>query len=83
MRRLALALDGLEDVLSGLLAFLASAMVLLVFAVVVLRYGFGLGSVALQELAQRLHAAIFLLAASIACALWPPRAGGFVLREAR
>ncbi|GIX32725.1 MAG: hypothetical protein KatS3mg125_0681 [Lysobacterales bacterium] len=66
MRRLALALDGLEDVLSGLLAFLASAMVLLVFAVVVLRYGFGLGSVALQELAQHLHAAIFLLAASIA-----------------
>lgn len=66
IRRLARALDGLEHALAALLAFFASAMVLLVFAVVVLRYGFGLGSVALQELAQHLHAAIFLLAAGIA-----------------
>ncbi len=58
--------DRLEDLLAGLLALLAVALVLLVFAVAALRYGFGTGSVALQELAQHLHAAIFMSAASIA-----------------
>lgn len=58
--------DRVENLLAALLASLASVLVLLVFAVVVLRYGFGLGSVALQELAQHLHAAIFMLGMSLA-----------------
>lgn len=58
--------DRLEERLAALLALLAFALVLLVFAVAALRYGFGMGSVAMQELAQHVHATIFMLAASIA-----------------
>lgn len=46
------------------MAWLALAMVVTFLAVVVLRYGFGIGLIALQETAQYLHAAIFLLAAA-------------------
>ncbi|MDW8478589.1 MAG: TRAP transporter small permease subunit [Xanthomonadales bacterium] len=64
--RLAAAHDALEEGLGTLLAWLAVALAALVFAVALLRYGFGLGWVALQELAQHLHAALFLLGASLA-----------------
>lgn len=43
---------------------LAIAMVVVFLAVVILRYGFGIGLIWLQESAQYLHAAIFLLAAA-------------------
>lgn len=65
-RRIAALHDRLEDLLGGLLALLAAVLVLLVAGVVALRYGFGMGSVALQELGQHLHAAIFMLGAGLA-----------------
>lgn len=43
---------------------LALLMVVVFLTVVVLRYGFGIGLIWLQESAQYLHAAIFLLAAA-------------------
>ncbi|MCI5063068.1 MAG: TRAP transporter small permease subunit [Algiphilus sp.] len=46
------------------MAWLAVIMVVVFVSVVVLRYGFGLGFIWLQESAQYLHAAIFLLASA-------------------
>ncbi|GGW92138.1 hypothetical protein GCM10007391_28030 [Alteromonas halophila] len=40
------------------------AMVLITFAVVVLRYGFNVGWIALQESVMYLHSAVFMLAAA-------------------
>ena len=51
---------GLATVMGGF----AIAMVVVFLAVVILRYGFGIGLIWLQESAQYLHAAIFLLAAA-------------------
>ena len=41
-------------------------MVLITVAVVILRYGFGLGSIALQESVTYLHGLLFMLGASVA-----------------
>jgi TRAP-type mannitol/chloroaromatic compound transport system permease small subunit len=48
-------------------------VVLAEFAVVVLRYGFGIGWIGLQESALYAHAALFLLAAA-----WTLQSGGHV-----
>jgi len=45
-------------------AWLTLVMVLLTFCVVVLRYGFGLGWIWMQESVSYLHAAVFMLAAA-------------------
>lgn len=52
-----------------LMAWCAVALVGTVLTVVVLRYGFGVGMIALQESAQYLHAAVFLLGAAGVVAL--------------
>ncbi len=57
MRRLA---DGFERIVH----FLTLLMVLITFAVVVLRYGFDLGWIAMQESVTYLHAANFMLGAA-------------------
>jgi TRAP-type mannitol/chloroaromatic compound transport system permease small subunit len=44
-----------------LLAWLCLAMALLSFLVVVLRYGFGFGSIAMQEAVTYMHASLFML----------------------
>src|SRR5271169_1321297 len=49
------------------------AVVLLEFTVVLLRYGFGVGSIWLQETVVYAHAALFMLAAA-----WTLAAGGHV-----
>lgn len=54
-------------------AWLSLAVVLLSFTVVVLRYGFGLGWIWLQETVTYLHAAVFMLAAA-----WTLQADGHV-----
>lgn len=64
LRRLADRLDALIDGLGRALAWMTAAMVVLMLAIVVLRYGFGRGSVALQEAVLYLHGAVFLLGAS-------------------
>ncbi|NND45959.1 MAG: TRAP transporter small permease subunit [Xanthomonadales bacterium] len=54
-------------------AWLTLVMVVLTFCVVVLRYGFSLGWIALQETVTYLHASVFMLAAA-----WTLQAGGHV-----
>ena len=53
--------DALSELAGRFAAVLAVALVAVVAALVVARYGFGVGSVAAQEAALWLHAAIFLL----------------------
>jgi len=62
-------IDGLEAVNERLgrgLAWFALFMVLIQVAVVVLRYGFDIGSIALQESVVYLHALLFMLGAGYA-----------------
>ena len=54
-------------------AWLCAATVMLYFAVVVLRYGFGIGWVGLQESAVYTHSMVFMLAAA-----WTLSSGGHV-----
>jgi TRAP-type mannitol/chloroaromatic compound transport system permease small subunit len=62
--RLANGIDRLTGAVGGVVAWLLPAMVLVQFAVVVMRYGLGLGSIWLQESILYAHAAVFLLAAA-------------------
>lgn len=63
LQRLARAIDRVNETIGRIVAWAALALVLLVFAVVVLRYAFGLGAIFAEEAAIYLHAALFLLAA--------------------
>jgi TRAP-type mannitol/chloroaromatic compound transport system permease small subunit len=64
MLRLALKIDRLSTAIGRIVAWLVLAAVLLQFAVVVLRYVFGVGSIRLQESVIYTHALAFLLAAA-------------------
>ncbi|MFP4077140.1 MAG: TRAP transporter small permease subunit [Halochromatium sp.] len=59
--RLAEGLDWVNRAVGAAVAWLALAMVLVTFAVVVLRYGFDVGSIALQESITYLFATLFML----------------------
>jgi len=62
--RLASGLDQLAERTGRIAAWLALALVLVTFGVVVLRYLFEIGSIALQESILYLHASLFLLGAA-------------------
>lgn len=62
--RLADSLDRFAERTGHTAAWLALALVLVTFAVVVLRYLFDFGSIALQETILYLHASLFLLGAA-------------------
>ncbi|NIR60255.1 MAG: TRAP transporter small permease subunit [Gammaproteobacteria bacterium] len=62
--RLTRLLDGLNEWVGRTIAWLTLAMVLVTFAVVVLRYGFNLGWIAMQESITYMHALVFMLGAS-------------------
>lgn len=64
MERLAALLDGITGLVGRAVAWLTLLMVLLTFTIVVLRYGFGLGWIWLQESVTFMHAAVFMLAAA-------------------
>lgn len=66
LQRLVLAIDRVTDFSGRCLAWLAGAMALLTSAVVLLRYGFGVGSIAAQEAVTYLHATLFMLGAAYA-----------------
>lgn len=57
------AIDWLNDTVGRTVAWLALAMVLMQFAVVVLRYVFGIGSIFMQESIVYMHGLLFMLAA--------------------
>ncbi|MDX1497765.1 MAG: TRAP transporter small permease subunit, partial [Salinisphaeraceae bacterium] len=64
MQSLAQWIDRLNAGLGRAVAWCTLAMVLIYFAVVVLRYFFNFGSIALQESVTYLHALVFMLAAA-------------------
>lgn len=55
-------LNSLNVMIGHAVSWLSLCMVLIIFAVVVLRYGFNYGSIAFQESATYLHALAFMLA---------------------
>lgn len=63
MTTLAEALDAINRVVGSVVRWLALAMVLLQFAIVVLRYVFGVSFIALGEGVLYMHAALFMLGA--------------------
>jgi len=64
LHRLSTALGRIAETVGNTAAWLALALVLVTFAVVVLRYLFQLGSIAMQESILYLHASLFLLGAA-------------------
>jgi len=64
LNSLSAKLDRLADVTGRAAAWASLALVLVTFAVVVLRYLFGLGWIAMQESILYLHASLFLLGAA-------------------
>jgi TRAP-type mannitol/chloroaromatic compound transport system permease small subunit len=70
---LADAIDRLNGAIGRVASWCALAIVLIGFAVVIMRYVLGLGSIWLQESILYFHAALFLLAAA-----WTLREGGHV-----
>ena len=65
-RKLTTAIDGLNRRLGHAVAWLVLAMVLVQFAVVVLRHVFSIGFVAMQESVLYLHGTLFMLGAGYA-----------------
>lgn len=66
-------LEKTVSITGRFVAWLTLVMVLLTFAIVVLRYGFDLGWIWLQESVTYMHAMVFLLAAA-----WTLQQGGHV-----
>ncbi len=58
------AIDRLSQIFGKLMSWFGLLMVSVTFSVVVLRYVFSIGSIALQELVIYLHASIFMLGAT-------------------
>ena len=56
-------LEGISLITGQLISWLALGIVALVMAIVVLRYGFDIGGIALQESALYIHATLFVLGA--------------------
>ena len=65
-QRLIESIDHFSELTGRSVAWLTLLMVLLTFAIVVLRYGFDSGWIALQESVTWLHATVFMLGASYA-----------------
>jgi TRAP-type mannitol/chloroaromatic compound transport system permease small subunit len=57
-------IDSLNEFLSKMVSWFTLTMVLLTFLIVVLRYGFNLGWIAMQESVMYLHGMVFLLGAA-------------------
>ena len=66
MRRYVNLLDRFTEYSGRLLAWLTLGMALLTGLIVLLRYGFGIGSIAAQEAVMYMHGSLFLLGASYA-----------------
>ena len=64
LQRIARLIDALSERSGRLIAWLTLGTVLLTFTIVVLRYGFDAGSIAMQETVSYLHTAVFMLGAA-------------------
>lgn len=63
MQRTIRILESISELVGRSVSWLTILMVLTTFTVVLLRYGFGIGSIKLQESVNWMHAAVFLLGA--------------------
>jgi TRAP-type mannitol/chloroaromatic compound transport system permease small subunit len=63
MQKLVELINRFTSALGCAISWLVLAMMLATFTTVLLRYGFGIGSIALQESVTYMHAAVFLLCA--------------------
>jgi len=63
--RLSHVLAQLNTLIGSVVAWLCVAMVLATATVVILRYGFGIGSIPLQESVTYMHCAVFMLGAAM------------------
>jgi TRAP-type mannitol/chloroaromatic compound transport system permease small subunit len=63
MLKVAAAIDTLNERMAMAIRWLALAMVLIQFAIVIVRYVFGVNSIAVQESVLYLHATLFMLGA--------------------
>ncbi len=66
IHRIVSGIDSFTDRSGRLLAWLALAMALVTACVVVMRYGFNLGSIMAQEAVTYMHACLFMLGAAYA-----------------
>ena len=64
LARLSALIDGLNHRIGRAAAWLALAMVLVQFTVVVMRYVFGVGSIMMQEAIIYMHGVLFMMAAA-------------------
>ncbi len=55
-------IDSLNQTVFNIVAWLTAAMVFTMFTIVTLRYGFNIGSIALQESVTYMHGLVFMLA---------------------
>lgn len=61
MQQLIRFIDGFTEIIGRSVAWLTLAMMLVTCLVVVLRYGFGIGSIAMQESIMYMHGLVFML----------------------
>ena len=66
LKRIANAIDLMNDWIGRCLAWLTLGMVLVTFVVVLMRYVFGLGSTIMQESVVYMHAIVFMVVAGYA-----------------
>ena len=61
MQRMINLIDALNEAIGRTVAWLVLGMMIITGVVVVLRYGFSIGSIALQESVMYLHGIVFML----------------------
>ena len=62
LTKIEIFINAVNEAVGRCVAWLVSAMVIITFLIVVLRYGFNFGSIAVQESVVYLHAIVFMLA---------------------
>lgn len=62
LQKITFAIDALNEWIGNSVAWLVGVLVLVTFVVACMRYGFNLGSIAMQESIVYLHSIIFMLA---------------------
>ena len=62
LKNVSIFLESINETIGRGVAWLTGVMVILTFAIVIMRYGFNLGSIAIQESVVYLHSIAFMLA---------------------
>jgi len=62
LKKITTLIDSTNQAISNVVAWLTTLMVISMFGIVVLRYGFNVGSIALQESITYMHGLVFMLA---------------------